>query len=132
MAVASQSPPPLSYWFTLSTRGHAVRLLVSFVDCDVEGDLLTEDSHVQTCGLVELALLPRLLSALPPLLSSRPSLPQAALLYLALTSALLAGASAAHALLKPDLTLPPPAVPRAPAAPPPLPPPPPQPPQQLR
>ena len=80
----------------------------------------------------ELALLPRLLSALPPLLSSRPSLPQAALLYLALTSALLAGASAAHALLKPDLTLPPPAVPRAPAAPPPLPPPPPQPPQQLR
>ena len=64
----------------------------------------------------ELALLPRLLSALPPLLSSRPSLPQAALLYLALTSALLAGASAAHALLKPDLTLPPPAVPpRSPA-----------------
>ena len=108
----------------------------------MEGDLLvfaTWRRPQTTCGLVELALLPRLLSALPPLLSSRPSLPQAALLYLALTSALLAGASAAHALLKPDLTLPPPAVPRAPAAPQqpqpqpqPPPPPPPQPPQQLR
>jgi hypothetical protein len=37
-------------------------------------------------------------------------------LYLALTSALLAGASAAHALLKPDLTLPPSAAPQPPRA----------------
>jgi len=57
------------------------------------------------------------LPALPALLSARPSLPQTAFLYVALSASLLAGASLAHAVLRPDLTLPPSTATSPPAAP---------------